>query len=224
MGIRWFCHALDTERGHRIYAELRDAAKESNFLGPVTHWVAPNTWEDSTLRILQGYCKDNPEDFVLYTHTKGAFRDEYLVDKATGRAAPHSLNDLWRGSMIDRLIRAHSPRMRDLEENDICGMYWVEPPEVTRPYFAGNFWWARADYVARLPELPVLTVMSRHEAEKWVASGNPRVKALSCGFDSIPFPQTEHPATRILATSAIEAEATFACAKKPLSSDKGFFG
>jgi hypothetical protein len=50
---------------------------------------------------------------------------------------------------------------------------------VRTPLFAGNFWWARAKYLATLPEPET---ENRRQAEGWVGLGGPKVYDLRPGW------------------------------------------
>lgn len=222
MNIAWFCHAINTDRGHQIVDELRRSAEEAGFpVEPFVTWVGLGEgFEDITLNKVRAWCQGNPGGLVLYTHDKGSWRDSFIVDKDTGKAVSRDgINLVWRGSMIDRLIGAWASRVEDLQTFDLAGLYWItpenEPGWATYSYFAGNFWWARADYLAKLPPLPVLTAETRYEAESWPASGTPLVKALSEGLKEFPLftgvPVTKgQKLTQVSARSAEEAEASWA--------------
>ena len=85
--------------------------------------------------------------------------------------------------MTDRLLCAWVARLEDLQEYDTSGVWWLTPEamptHVITPYYAGNFWWARASFITTLPELPVLTEETRGLAEAWLGKGNPRAKWIS---------------------------------------------
>jgi hypothetical protein len=181
MTIAHFYHALDTEQGQRIYGEHKFLMDEAGF-GPdlfeVT-WVKPGEgFEDVTLRKLHAWAKGaEPDSKVLYGHTKGAFH-------------PDPIQENWRRTMDSRLTGAWFPRLFELDAFDVVGLHWLDSGAtnlqfgivVVDPFFGGNFWWARADYLAVLPDLSVLAEETRFEAEGWVGKSNPRVKDLSPGW------------------------------------------
>jgi hypothetical protein len=171
MIVAWFCHALKSPRGEEIVDEFRAAASEVQFpVEPFVLWATPGCWEDRTLNLMRLWAMENPGAAVLYTHTKGAYRNMRS-------------QDLWRWEMTDRLLRAWPARLADLRDHDTAGVWWLTPEVmptcVTTPYYPGNFWWARADYLATLPELPALSEISRGRAEEWLGRGNPRAKWMS---------------------------------------------
>ena len=105
---------------------------------------------------------------VYYVHTKGV---------VSGQHIPH-IHD-WRRYMEHFIIARHEQCIAALETHDLCGVEWRECPPW--PLFGGNFWWARSDYIRRLPSpsqwrdaLVRFTgtsgLSARHWAERWVGS------------------------------------------------------
>lgn len=129
-------------------------------------------WEEHTVNQARLWALENPDGYILYTHTKGAFH-EAIYDGV-------NLQRLWREKMIDRLLRAWPARIEELQDHDTSGVWMWEPDDAPGAFpnliYPGNFWWARADYLATLPELPELTEENRGDAETWVGSNNPRAK------------------------------------------------
>jgi hypothetical protein len=181
VSIAWFCHALDTPAGHDIVREFQSAAAEVQFPATIrVTWASPGTFEDVTLNQVRVWSQENPGGHVLYTHTKGASNQ-------------WESQFYWRSVMLDRLLRAWPARVADLVNYDTSGVWWFTPetmPEhVVSPYYAGNFWWARASYLATLPELPRLTEDARYEAEAWVGRGEPRARWMSQEWPVFSVPQ-----------------------------------
>jgi hypothetical protein len=122
--------------------------------------VADEGWEQVTLEIIRWDLPqiDGP---VLYAHTKGA-------------ANASATNHAWRGCMIRNTVGRWREAVRDLEHADLVGVHWFTPEEhpdkVTTPFFGGNFWWARPDYLAKLP---APTYETRYHAEAWVGQNQP---------------------------------------------------
>lgn len=125
-------------------------------------------FEDVTLRELLRVARTLPGSTpVLYAHNKGSF---------------HNLpeNRLWRLYMTEYLVDAWRSRVLDLETHDVAAWRWIlkGTPDpngnlIQNPHASGNFWWARADYLKGLPELPALTEATRIEAEWWIGSDEP---------------------------------------------------
>jgi hypothetical protein len=66
--------------------------------------------------------------------------------------------------------------VKDLERGyDAVGVNLVHPikrPVLPGRFFAGNYWWARANYMLKLPKLPdTCAWANRCLAEWWVGSG-----------------------------------------------------
>lgn len=92
-------------------------------------------YEFPSLGLLQDVCRtwDGP---VYYLHTKGVSH------------SPHNLYArYWRRHMLDEIVANHEHRLIDLESADTAGANW------SADHYAGNFWWARASHIRRLPDI-----------------------------------------------------------------------
>jgi hypothetical protein len=125
----------------------------------------PSSTELPTLNVLRNSLK--PDTAVLYHHIKGV----------TKPGDP--LWDAWRGCM-ERACVWNWRQCHDLLSHgyDSVGCHWLTPERfpgtVTSPFWGGNFWWARSDYLARLPGLAADRWENRYEAESWSGRGIPR--------------------------------------------------
>ena len=138
-------------------------------------------WEQVTLnRLHEDVVHGDPFDAVLYAHTKG------VSDR-------NGWTKVWRRSMTLALVDDWRKCVSLLEGDlDAVGCHWltqapekwVVPPRVT-PHppvtgiFGGNFWWAKADYLRRLPP-PLMN--ARYDAELWLGQGNPKVYDFTPGW------------------------------------------
>lgn len=131
-----------------------------------------------TLRILEKWLPGHEGWAVLYFHGKGATH-----------AIGNGNSDAWRNCMENVVIKNWERSVRDLETHDISGCHYMEPPETPegQRIMAGNFWWARADYLLQLPSMMerdrikvsgIDSPDSRYEAEVWIGNGaaKPKVK------------------------------------------------
>ncbi len=135
-----------------------------------------------TLALLHAWARGQASPApVLYLHTKGVSRpaDRHRV--------------AWR-RIMQRHVVVDWPRnaARLAADADLVGVDWIDSPEL--PYFTGNVWMARSDWVAALdpPQVYRLTRPAdfawggepwrdRMFAETWVASRpGPRVVSLAC--------------------------------------------
>lgn len=118
-----------------------------------------------TLRILQSWIRSNPWFYVFYHHSKG------VTQPGSEEKSNH------RRTMEKALVWNWSQCVADLARGfEAVGINLVDPD--TRPafgrlrFFAGNFWWARAEYLLQLPTLPptvkAWTVPERCRAEFWI--------------------------------------------------------
>lgn len=147
----------------------------------VTHAATGYEWV--TLECVAAYAKVY-EGAILYAHTKGA-------------SDPSELNRRWRWSMTEKLLQDFDANLRKLEEVDVVGSHWLDESypeykfreEWPPPFFAGNFWVARASYLRKLGQVSRET---RFKSESWVASGKPRVHDLLPSWpDTLTFSRME---------------------------------
>jgi hypothetical protein len=135
---------------------------------------ADTGFEDVTINALRASIRSLPGDTaVFYAHSKGAFHDSRE-------------NRGWRREMDNYLAIPWADRMRDLQGHDVAAWHWIpvgtpDPFDhpISHPHASGNFWWARADYLRGLPELPALIEDTRIEAELWIGRDSPCVSCLA---------------------------------------------
>lgn len=150
-------------------------------------WLAEHNWdvvteadygfEQVTLKALWEWAQACQEPAVaLYAHTKGALQD------------PGRTNTTWRQSMTRHVVGDWLKCLALLESHDAAGCHWRTAEEMpglaesgTAGVFAGNFWWATAEYLRKLPAPPA-PAEQRHEAERWLGLANPRVAELKPGW------------------------------------------
>lgn len=135
--------------------------------------------ENRTLLTLQDWLPGHEAWLVLYLHCKGATRPP-----------GETLRENWRACMMRNLVSRWRRCVSDLESGyDSVGCHWMSgdktPPG--QSIWAGNFWWARANYLMTLPsmmerarivESGLDAVESRYESEVWIGNGPklPKVK------------------------------------------------
>lgn len=136
---------------------------------------ADSGFEQVTLAKVREYAQEH-DGAVLYAHTKGA------MDATQFRAD-------WRRSMTRLVVSDWRANLAHLEHFDAVGCHWLtaeqfsswapqEFPDGT-PFFGGNFWIARCDYLRTLPEP---SCRSRFDAERWIGLGDPKVLDLNPGW------------------------------------------
>lgn len=127
-------------------------------------------WEQVTLTCLRDWVQDHPEGWgILYAHTKGAWNNK-------------KLRHGWRRTMTHDTVTGWRNCVKHLDEVDAVGPFWMarfrRHQENRGLFFGGNFWWARSEYLVRLPELELDT---RFRAEDWIGLKNPDVVSLRDG-------------------------------------------
>lgn len=122
-----------------------------------------NDEETSTMRRLKDYCKNNPDDYVLYFHAKGITKYSQATQD-------------WRKYMEYFVIEKWQNCITKLNEGyNCCGVMWNKrTPQGIYPHFSGNFWWATARYVNTLRD-EYLSNPNRYFREYWIGS-SPMVK------------------------------------------------
>ena len=126
-------------------------------------------WEQVTLnKLLQG--AQSFDGAIFYAHTKGAWSDSDLA---------HT----WRVSMTYDTVTRWRECVEALYKVEAAGPYWLHSHEPEhrdhKHFFAGNFWWARTDYLRRLD--PPKNE-HRFQAEGWVGLAEPTVHNMREGY------------------------------------------
>ena len=136
------------------------------------HYVtveADEGWEQVTLNKLRDFCQTD-DGAVLYAHTKGAWSQTELAG-------------VWRVSMTHDVVTRWRECVQAINSVQATGPHWLrsDMPEHSEHghFFAGNFWWARSDYIRTLA--PV-SVSNRYQAEGWIGLEKPSVKIMREGL------------------------------------------
>jgi hypothetical protein len=140
------------------------SSKENNDNSKVEIVVYPSNNElRDTLRWVRDHAKDNPDDYILFFHTKGITHGRQpLAD--------------WRRYMEYFVIENWTKCVQKLDEGyDCCGVMWnTNTPLGYWPHFSGAFYWATASYINTLNH-GYLDSEDRFHMEFWIGS-NPGVK------------------------------------------------
>lgn len=134
----------------------------------IHHGPAART-EIPTLSILRDWVQNHQDWYVLYHHTKGV-------------STPNQA-DGWRRRMENYVVWGWTRCVQALTDGaDACGCHWLTPEQhpgtIGSPFFGGNYWFAKASYIATLPPLPEPTWANRYEAETWIGKGPKRPKVV----------------------------------------------
>jgi len=158
--------------GPRFWREAAAAAFDPLEVRVVAE--ADEGFEQVTLNAVREYALAH-DGAVLYAHTKGA------ADASQFRAQ-------WRRSMTRRVVGEWERNLDFLGEVDAVGCHWLtldafpwaaEEFRENIPFFGGNFWLARCEYLRTLPHP---STRSRFDAERWIGLGHPRVHDLLPGW------------------------------------------
>jgi GR25 family glycosyltransferase involved in LPS biosynthesis len=120
-------------------------------------------YEIPTIHLLHEFSKKNSGN-ILYLHTKG-----------TGHSKDaQNIND-WIDMMLFFLVEQWPVALHELESCDTVGCnYHNQDSSRAPPHFSGNFWWAKTDYLAKLPKCGP----NKFDAEFWLHLENPKFKCL----------------------------------------------
>lgn len=146
---------------------------------PVTAFAeAEAGFEQVTLNALHNWLSAPDAGAVMYCHTKGLSYEGLGPLGATGHYGA-----AWRRSMTRHVVGQWRQCLQYLDAVQAVGCHWINQADVPgypdRPVFAGNFWWARTDYLQSLPPVGQET---RFDAETWVGIGRPSVHDLRPGW------------------------------------------
>ncbi len=129
--------------------------------------------EQPTLNLLYQWAMGTPKGYACYIHTKGATHTGDPISAA------------WRECGMRGVVHNWEQCVKDLDRGmDMVGCHWVTQEKYPfipiGPYFAGNFWWATADFILSLPPIAETAVenLNRYDAECWVARGKRKAKVV----------------------------------------------
>lgn len=122
-----------------------------------------NKEEANTLKWVKDYSVNNPDDYVLYFHTKGITHYTPATES-------------WRKYMEYFVIENWKDCIVKLDEgHDCCGVRWHTNTFMGKfPHFSGGMWWAKTSYINTLNH-EYLDLPIRFYREFWIGS-NPNVK------------------------------------------------
>jgi hypothetical protein len=110
-----------------------------------------------TVHALRQWAIEHKDWFVCFFHMKGVTHPQEPLDFA------------WRKCMEHWTLREWRRCVADLESGcDSVGTHWLTPEQygpvtVPVPIWGGMFWWARASFLADLPQLP----LAPRNADDW---------------------------------------------------------
>ena len=145
--------------------------------------VDPKRYEWPTLCNIKKFAEKNPDSLILYLHTKGVTNKGYL-EKSVPDFRFKCKQD-WRKMMEYFLIERYDLALSILEKADTCGVclrggnlkrHGKAAWRFRKPLYYGNFWWARASHILKLPITKELLI-DRLAAERWIGMGDDSIMA-----------------------------------------------
>jgi GR25 family glycosyltransferase involved in LPS biosynthesis/glycosyltransferase involved in cell wall biosynthesis len=134
--------------------------------------------ERPTLDLIRIFSVFQSQTRILYLHTKGV-----------SYQPAHPYVDDWRRMLLYFLVENHQQPLERLCQADMVGCNLLAHPH---RHFSGNFWWANAGYLRRLPVVPA---GDRHQSEWWVLS-EAAVQAVSLHDSRVDHYQDAYPPLR----------------------------
>jgi predicted O-methyltransferase YrrM len=164
-----------------VFGYIKDRYPFVNIIDTRPLGEQPNLYEGQTLAKLYEHCQ-NDDGYVFYFHNKGM--------SSYSTHIPGAIKD-WRHYMQYYNIEKWEDCIAKLDEGyECCGVDWVERHDIKLDFvvqhYAGNFWWARNDYIRKLKHpikieeyMDVEAMMRelqnyRYCFELWMATGNPK--------------------------------------------------
>jgi beta-1,4-mannosyl-glycoprotein beta-1,4-N-acetylglucosaminyltransferase len=145
--------------GIPIENDFGDKFEVTNYTGDI------NVSEFPTINKIQEFSNANPNDYILYLHTKGI---------RYGRT--HTQINDWIDMMLYFTVEQYKKCVAVLDQDiQVAGSdYLVVQSHNVPPHYSGNFWWATTNYLKTLEKLPEESFVNRNDAEFWLFKNNPR--------------------------------------------------
>ena len=185
MGVTLPLGLFNSKTGHSyddmVFEYIKERYPFVNIIDILPVGNQPNFYEGQTLAKVYEHCQED-DGYVFYFHNKGI--------SSYSTHIPGAIKD-WRHYMQYYNIEKWEDCVAKLEEGyQCCGVDWVERHDIKLDFvvqhYAGNFWWARNDYIRTLKHplkieeyMDVEAMMRelqnyRYCFELWMATGNPK--------------------------------------------------
>lgn len=139
----------------------------------VMEYPAHSKGEQPTLHFMRKWAMNHPDWYVLYQHIKGALHPGNITWQA------------WRRCMQNVVVNHWQTCVGDLDSGcDTVGAHYMTPEKygqhlVSVPYWGGNFWWAKSNFIQTLPPIADTAKerLNFYDAEAWIGRGTRRAVA-----------------------------------------------
>ena len=111
------------------------------------------SYEIKTINAIHNFSKRNPNNNILYIHTKGITHVNEIVANV----------ESWARMMLYFLVTKHENCIKLLGEYDVAGCNYSLMP---CRHYSGNFWWATTNYISTLNIIGLTE--PRHACEFWL--------------------------------------------------------
>ncbi|MDO4159618.1 MAG: hypothetical protein Q4D41_04085 [Prevotellaceae bacterium] len=139
----------------------------------ISNTTDPTVFEYPALTFLHEKSQSE-ECFLYYFHTKGiSYQATGNTDKRFNRFKENI--EAWRHMMEYFLFYKWNVAVNALSSDyDVYGCYRLPPPPKPYYLYAGNFWWAKSEYISKLQKFSLEKLSEgRFFAEEWLYTGNP---------------------------------------------------
>lgn len=139
----------------------------------IAHYNNPEKFEYPALDFIKRKSEEDEHCLFYYFHTKGITYQSLTTNDREFSNFKRNI-EAWRKMMEYFLFDKWRVAVNTLSADfDTYGSYRLPPPP--RPYYlyAGNFWWARSEYIKRLPSFDLNNIKERFFAEEWLYRANP---------------------------------------------------
>lgn len=130
-------------------------------------------YEFITLEKIIKYANENPEDNILYIHTKGSSASKMGHETHHVGVPFQWIEDVRRYQLYQTIMR-YKECLNFLKTHDTCGAELIYNPVA---HYSHNFWWSTSKHINTLvnPRDRPIIFDERHKCEFWICS-NPNGK------------------------------------------------
>lgn len=139
----------------------------------IAHYDNPQKYEYPALDFIRRK-SEGEHCLFYYFHTKGITYQALETDDREFLGFKRNI-EAWRKMMEHFLFDKWRVAANTLTSSyDTYGSYRLPPPPKPYYLYAGNFWWARSEYVRRLPSFDLDNISERFFAEEWLYQAKPK--------------------------------------------------
>lgn len=179
--ITLFFHVAKIGNWKPVKNEILDTIYTSGLNDQLSNLIINETdgkdFEYPTIEKIKAFSQQNPNQLVVYIHTKGVSKGVCELSKK------------WREWIVEFTIKRWRESVsifNTVNDVDCTGTRLIILGNVS--FYTGNFWWAKTDYINKLGNISDAPKFRgyRYNCESWLLS-NPNFKAISLNNDFSDF-------------------------------------